>query len=183
MNAWDADRLRLRAVEPTDAAVIHGWNQHADWGRNLDFVWPPSSLASVEAWTREQSLRRLENDRYHWLIETLAGDPVGLIDTHHCDRRVGTFSYGIAIAPEHRGNGYAAEAIRLVLRYYFDELGYQKVMVNVHEYNTASLRLHRRLGFVLEGTHRRMGFTDGHHFDVLWLGMTVEEFHLATKET
>jgi len=182
MNIWKGRRIRLRAIEPEDAEHIHRWNQDPSWGRNLDFAWPPTSLASVRAWAQEQSLRKLEEDSYHWLIETLKGDPAGLIDTHLCDRRVGTFSYAVAIAPEHRSQGYAAEAVRLVLRYYFDELRYQKVTVEVHDYNTASLRLHARLGFQREGTLRRMGFTDGHHFDIVHLGMTVEEFRADDEE-
>ncbi len=62
------------------------------------------------------------------------------------------------------------------MRYYFEELRYQKVTVPVHSYNTASIHLHERLGFKLEGTHRRMGFTRGAYFDLLWYGMTVDEF-------
>jgi RimJ/RimL family protein N-acetyltransferase len=176
MNYWQGERIRLRAVEPSDAATFYEWNQDAERARCLDFLWPPQSLAAVEAWTAEQSVKGLESDRYFWVIETLDGRPVGSIDTHDCDARSGTFSYGIAVASEHRRRGYAVEAIRLVLRYYFEELRYQKCTVSVHSFNEASARLHERLGFVLEGIHRRMGFSEGKPYDIRWYGMTAEEF-------
>ena len=103
-------------------------------------------------------------------------EPVGTINTHSCDRRVGSFSYGIALAPRAQGRGYGGEAIRLVLRYFFLELGYQKVHVHVYAYNDASRLLHEHLGFVQEGRLRRMAYTAGRHWDVLVYGLTREEF-------
>ena len=183
MNYWQGTRIRLRAIEPADAEIIYQWNQNSERARNLDFVWPPSSRASVDAWTHAQSLKHMENDQFRWIIETLQSIPVGSIDTHSCNPRYGTFGYGIDIAPEHRRKGYACEAIRLVLRYYFEELRYQKVTVPVHSYNTASIYLHEKLGFKLEGTHRHMGFTRGGYFDVLWYGLTVDEFQSMISKT
>ena len=48
--------------------------------------------------------------------------------------------------------------------------------VPVHGDNLASICLHEKLGFQREGVHRRMFFSHGKYEDVLWYGMTVEEF-------
>ncbi len=177
MNYWQTTHIRLRAIEPSDAEHFIRWNQNSERARWLDFLWPPTSAASVRAWAEEQSRRKLENDSFHWIIENAAGEPVGSISTHDCDPRSGTFSYGIDIAPEHQRKGCASAAIRLVLRYYFEELRYQKVTVPVHSDNPASIHLHEHLGFQLEGRHRRMIFTGGEYIDLLWFGLTAEEFH------
>jgi RimJ/RimL family protein N-acetyltransferase len=66
--------------------------------------------------------------------------------------------------------------VNLVLRYYFRELRYQKCTVQVYDFNDASIALHERLGFQREGRMRRMGYTEGRHFDVLLYGITAEEF-------
>ncbi|MBV8857405.1 MAG: GNAT family N-acetyltransferase [Acidobacteria bacterium] len=60
----------------------------------------------------------------------------------------------------------------LVLKYYFEELRYQKCLVTVHSDNPASVALHAGLGFVREGTLRRMVYTggqfyDSHHYRIL----------------
>jgi RimJ/RimL family protein N-acetyltransferase len=59
-------------------------------------------------------------------IENETGEVVGDLTTHHCDARVGSFSYSITIRREHRRHGYAAEAIALVLRNSWKELRIRK---------------------------------------------------------
>lgn len=177
MNYWQGNLVILRGVEPEDAELFHRWNQDSERGRNLEFVWPPVSLANVRGWATKQSEQRMEDGSFHWVIETLAHEPVGGIATHDCEPRNGTFSYGIDIAQEHRRHGYAREAVHLVLRYYFEELRYQKATVGIHDDNEASKQLHERLGFQEEGRLRRMIYTQGRFVDMLWYGMTGEEFH------
>jgi RimJ/RimL family protein N-acetyltransferase len=177
MNFWQGTTIRLRAIEPGDAATFAKWNLDSERGRFLDFLWPPTSLAADRQMAEQSSLRKLDNDAYHWIIENSDGEPVGSIATHDCSPRNGTFSYGLDVADEHQRKGYASAAIRLVLRYYFDELRYQKVTIMVHSDNPASIRLHQKLGYQLEGTLRRMVFTHGGYVDALWFGLTVEEFH------
>lgn len=175
-NFWQGQRLRLRGIEPADAEHFIRWNLDSERARHLDFVWPPQSDAAVRAWVAEQSGKLLEHDTFNWVMESLVGEPVGAISTHDCQPRNGTFSYGLDVAREHQRQGYASEAIRLVLRFYFHELRYQKVTVPVHGDNPASLSLHAKLGFVREGALRRMLFTNGAYCDVVWWGMTREEF-------
>jgi RimJ/RimL family protein N-acetyltransferase len=176
MNFWQTNKIRLRAIEPSDAATFNQWNMDSERARMLDFLWPPSTLSFNQSWAEETSRRKMDNDCFHWLIETLDGIPVGSISTHDCSPHNGTFSYGIDVAEEHRGKGYATEAIKLVTRYYFEERRYQKVNVQIHDDNPASIRLHEKIGFQLEGTLRRMVFTRGQFHDVLLYGITKEEF-------
>lgn len=86
---------------------------------------------------------------------------VGTINTFACDRRSDTFRYSLAIRSAYRRRGYASGAIRLVLRYYFQELGYQKVNAEVYTFKGPSVELYRRLGFREEGRLRRVVYTNG----------------------
>jgi RimJ/RimL family protein N-acetyltransferase len=176
MNYWQNETIRLRGIEPSDAPYFYRWNLDSERARFLDFVWPPVSEASVNEWAETQSKQKLEGDSFHWIIENKTGDPVGSINTHRCNPRTGNFSYGIDIAAEHRRQGYARAAIRLVLRYYFEELRYQKVTTSVSSQNEGSIRLHQNLGFQEEGRLRRVIYTQGQYVDELWFGMTAEEF-------
>lgn len=176
MSYWQGEKVRLRGIEPSDAEAIHRWDLDSDTVRLLDFLWPPLSGAFARAWAEEQSKKKLDEDRFHWIVQNREGEPVGTIATHACNHRNGTFSYGLVIDRAYRRRGYAAEAIALILRYYFEELRYQKVTVNVYANNEPSIRLHERLGFQQEGTLRRMHFTAGTFIDELWFGMTNDEF-------
>lgn len=171
--------MRLRAVEPSDWEVFFAWNQDDDMARRLYAVPFPQSREGVRRWAEKTATQSPENDVFHFVIEDAAGEVVGSIATHDCDRRVGTFSYGLNVRPEHRRKGYAAEAITILLRYYFRELRYQKVNAQVYSFNEPSIHLHQKLGFQREGQLRRMVFTDSAFHDVLIFGLTVEEFEAA----
>jgi RimJ/RimL family protein N-acetyltransferase len=168
-------RNRLRAVEPADWETHFLWDQDSETARSLDRVHFPHSREAVKRWAERASLQegKTTDDLE---IETHAGEQVGAIGTHHCERRAGTCSYGVAIGAEHLSKGYASEAILLVLRHFFHELGDQKATAQVYSFNASSIALHERLGFQLEGRLRRMIVTHRRHFDELLFGMTCEEF-------
>lgn len=177
-NVYVGRQVRLRGVEVSDWEFFHQMDwQTTDFGRTTDEIWFPSSKASSQMWAEQQAKQSAANDQFRFVIEALeSGEPVGTINTHTINRRVGTFMYGVAIAPHHQRKGYAGEAIRLVLRYFFFEKRYQKVNAEVYSFNQPSIRLHERLGFMLEGRLRRLVYTDGHYHDALIYGMTREEF-------
>ena len=176
MNYWQTDLIRLRGVEPEDGDIFWQWNQDSEMARDLEFVWPPVSIAQVRQEAAADAQKKMENDTFNWIIEDSNGTPVGFIHTHHCHPRNGVFKYGLGVDASHRRKGYAAAAILLILRYYFQELRYQKVTIQMHSENEASSALHERLGFVREGAVRRAIFTGGRYLDELYFGMTVEEW-------
>lgn len=175
MNYWQGKLIRLRALETADAAIFFAWNQDSDMTRHIDWLWPPASLASQQRWV-ERATTQEPSDVLFLVMESLNGEVVGMISTHECDRRCGTFSYGVAVRAEHQRKGYAREAIQMLLRYYFQELRYQKVTAHVHSNNAASIELHEQLGFLKEGCIRRMIYSAGQYYDDWVYGMTIEEF-------
>jgi RimJ/RimL family protein N-acetyltransferase len=175
-NSWQGHKVRLRAIEPTDADIFHEWDKDTDQARLQYMVRYPTSLESARRNAQEGTMRRPEDDGYFFVIENLEGQTVGSILTHHIDRRNGNFEYGIGIGPEHQRKGYAAEAIRLVLRYYFEELRYIKAQAYVYAFNEPSIQLHERLGFTVEGRLRSALYTRGRYHDVIIFGLLASEF-------
>ncbi|MDQ3695614.1 MAG: GNAT family N-acetyltransferase [Chloroflexota bacterium] len=168
--------MRLRAVEPGDWETFFAWNDDDFSARHSSSITFPESREAVKRWTEQVATSEPANDRARWAIENLTGELVGTITTHTCDRRAGTFMYGLVIAAAHQHRGYAREAVQLVLRYFFEELGYQKVTVHVYDFNLPSQQFHERLGFQPEGRLRRMIYTNGAHHDDLVYGLLREEF-------
>ncbi len=175
-SIWEGRLVRLRAIEPGDWPTFFTWNQDSETARRLHYIPFPTSQESVKRWAEKLAAQEQNDDRFFFVIENFDGEIVGSITAHSCEPHHGTFAYGIGIRREYQHKGYASEAIILLLRYFFLELRYQKVTVEVYSFNKPSIRLHERLGFQLEGRLRRMIFTKGQHFDKLLFGMTIEEF-------
>jgi len=125
-----------------------------------------------------------------WL-DGLAADPsaVPLVICRPDGRAVGTASYlrldhrngsvevgAIAYAAELQRTTAATEAMFLMLRHAFDDLGYRRYEWKCDSLNEPSRRAARRLGFVYEGTFRNALVYKGRNRDTDWFSITQEEW-------
>lgn len=181
---WQGKRIKLRALEASDLELFKSFDDSID--RNVDAIYWPQSEQRRNQWLESEQKPR-QDDSYRWIAVDSNEVAVGTIDTFACNRRFGTFKYGLALAPFEQGKGYGAEMIEMVLRFYFNELGYQKVTPHVFSFNKPSLKLHEKMGFVQEGRLRSMVFTGSKYYDEIYFGMTREEFNeifgVAAHET
>jgi RimJ/RimL family protein N-acetyltransferase len=177
-SIWVGDKVQLRSREPQDADVISQFERSADERSGWMIMAPRSRVATRKLF--EESAEKRPGPRtleFDLAIARREDDLfVGGINVNEVDQTNGTFAYGVGIHPDHKGNGYAAEAVVLVVRFMFDERRFQKCEARVYDYNSASISLHRKLGFVEEGRLRRHLFLAGEYHDEFIFGMTVEEF-------
>jgi RimJ/RimL family protein N-acetyltransferase len=82
-----------------------------------------------------------------------------------------------------RGRGLATNAVRLVARWAFDELGVERVELRVHPENVASRRVAERAGFVREGVERASrSWIDGTRFDsIVFSLLPTDSFNLDCR--
>lgn len=171
---WSTERIRLRALETEHIEFFASLPHDAEIERQEDAVGFPLSTGFRRARLTGLAAPR-EDDSFFWVIEDIDGEVAGAINTFDCDSRAGTFRFALFVLTAFRRRGYASDAIRLVLQHYFYERRYQKAAAKIYAFNEASLRLHRRLGFVEEGRLRRAVFTDEKFFDEVLVGLLAEE--------
>lgn len=106
---------------------------------------------------------------------------IGYIDVWEADARNGVFKTGIKMLGGYAGKGFATRAYAKVLEFYFDELRYQKCDIYIYEFNAASLRFHKKFGFVEEGRLRREYYSGGRFHDSVCLGLTAEEYRATGR--
>lgn len=177
VNAWEGGSVRLRGLEPADGPTLqeHSTDTEAQLAAGGAISFPISAEAG-QRWLSEAAGKMPETDETQLVIETLEGQLVGGINSHHVSSRNGTFSYGISVFRPHWRKGYASEAIVLLLRHFFEERRFQKCNVSVFSSNEASMRLHESLGFTQEGRVRRNVYAHGTYHDEIFFGITAEEF-------
>jgi len=177
-NIWQGEKVKLRPVEvgDIDSYFTLDENSDTDLQRMGGIIGFPITKGKIKEKLEKVINKEPENDEYMWIIEDNEGNIVGDINTYTCNRRNGTFKYGIGLRKQYWGMGYAAEAVKIILRYYFRELRYQKVTPYIYSFNRNSAKLHEKLGFKEEGRLRRMLYTNGEYHDEIYFGMTKEEF-------
>lgn len=179
-NHWTGDLVRLRAITESDWERYHSFDDDSEGQRNGYFIHLPQSPEAARKWAADQAAIRHseDHDNYRFTIEALDPDVgvVGGLNIHGAHRINRHFEYGISLGAAYRRKGYGADALRLVLRYYFDELGYNRVSGMVYAFNEPSQRFHENFGFTLEGRVREYHYTGGELHDILWYGMLASEF-------
>ena len=174
---WQGNKVRLRPLQIEDAEQSFASSLDSPSRQLLQLgIELPTSVDLLKAkWERYVGCKEADGVTI-FTVETLDGVNVGGISLHSCDEKNGVFSFGIVTDRQHGGQGYAQDAVRILLRYGFWERRYQKCNSACLHINEASIRLHRRLGFVEEGRQRRVTFLNGEYCDSILWGMLREEF-------
>jgi diamine N-acetyltransferase len=72
---------------------------------------------------------------------------------------------------EHRGKGYGSEAVRLILKHAFENLGLARVYLYVLASNSPAIAAYEKCGFVKEGRLSGHVFKKGSFEDLLVMGL------------
>lgn len=174
---WQGEKIRLRPlrIEDAEQSLIDRLDSPSRRVLQLG-IELPTTLEPLEASLEKYVGCKDVDGVILFVIETLEGVNVGGISFHSRHQKNGTFSFGVVVSREHRRKGYAEEAARILLRYAFWERRYQKCNSACVHTNEASIRFHRKLGFLEEGRRRRQIFFNGDYHDDILFGLTREEF-------
>ena len=171
---WQNDKVRLRAMRPTD--------EDASAGEDLDsYAWAMASeemvLPIVKKEVKADNPDAAQNEKAPaFSIENLSGEYVGNIHFNYINERHGTFDIGLIIWREHRNKGYGKAAMEILLDYAFNERRLNKFNVDCVDSNRASAKLMLSLGCTQEGAVREAFFMNGQFHDKLLFGLTANEY-------
>jgi RimJ/RimL family protein N-acetyltransferase len=168
--------LRLRAIEQEDIPRFLRWLNDPEV-RQFLLMHEPLSRAKEERWFEEHLSR---TDEIILAIEVLMGEEwlhIGNIGLHRIDLKNRTAVLGIFIGEKDSwGKGYGREAIRVMLRYAFFELGLNRVELETFDFNERAMRCYKALGFKEVGVRRKAFFRDGAFHDVILMDLLAAEF-------
>lgn len=104
---------------------------------------PPEAMDKMLS----ESLAKSHNGKYFELFAVMDGDIcVGFVNLY--ETALGEISCGPEIKPQYRQQGYGYLAVRIALER-ANLLGYTKAVAQIRQDNTASIALHKKLGFTL----------------------------------
>jgi RimJ/RimL family protein N-acetyltransferase len=171
--------VRLTAEDSKPLAEFYArWSRDSEFWRLMDSgITRPLSNKAIEKFMEGMQ----ENDRgrsFPFSVRTLEGDIlIGDVGLDVVSWAGGDAFVGIALGDRACwGKGYGTDAMRVILRYGFQELNLRRVTLNVFEYNPRAIRSYEKAGFRHEGRMRRYLLRDEQRYDVLFMGILYEEW-------
>lgn len=171
---------RFCSLVATDVAV-HGPGLYAAFSQDTEHGnWtylpygPFHREADFIAWLSEVTAGA--DPLFHTVLDT-AGKPVGLATYLRIEPSTGVIEVGhIHFSPLMQRTPVATEAMFLMMRRVFDELGYRRYEWKCDALNGPSVAAAGRLGFSFEGIFRQATMYKGRNRDTAWLSIVDGEW-------
>jgi RimJ/RimL family protein N-acetyltransferase len=136
---------------------------------------PFADQGAFAAWLKKQA--RSEDPLFFAIVERASGTASGMASYLNIVPANGSIEIGhIWFAPPLQKTRAATEAIFLMMRHVFDDLGYRRLEWKCDALNEASMRAARRFGFTYEGTFRQHMVVKGRNRDTAWFSILDREW-------
>jgi RimJ/RimL family protein N-acetyltransferase len=168
--------------QPIGFAARHATDLHA---ANLEDrenrIWtylpygPFATLGDYQAWMSQTCSG--EDPLFHAVIDQRSNKAVGVASYLRIEPGSGVIEVGhINYAPALQRTAAATEAMYLMMRRVFDELGYRRYEWKCDALNAPSCQAAQRLGFRFEGIFRQATIYKGRNRDTAWYAITDQEW-------
>ena len=172
---------RFCRVEPIDSAR-HGEALYAAYATDRQGLlwtylpWGPYS-GPEELCARIDAVRASRVRPEYALIDLARGKPFGQASYLNIDPAAGSIEVGgIVYAPAFQRGIAATEAMYLMMRHAFDELGYRRYAWQCNSLNARSRAAATRLGFTFEGVWRQANVHKARNRDTAWFSILDSEW-------
>ena len=164
----ETERLILRPFVMEDAqAMFRNWASDDEVTKHL--TWPTHGSAEVSRvvladWTSHYG----EPDFYNWAIvlKENGPEPIGSIAVVEINLKVDGAAMGYCMSRAHWRKGIMAEALRGLIAFLFDEVGFNRIEADHDPNNPASGRVMEKAGMRHEGVMRQAGRSNQGIIDV-----------------
>jgi len=136
---------------------------------------PFETAAAFAAWASDDCLG--DDPLFHAVVDGASGRALGVASYLRIEPAVGVIEVGhINYAPRLQRTPAATEAMFLMMRRVFAELGYRRYEWKCDALNAASRRAAERLGFRFEGVFRQATMYKGRNRDTAWYAVIDKDW-------
>ena len=140
-------RVTIRPLRKRDLDVMSGWETFDDPLYRL-FDWPRRSSVENGLWYADLVRDRR---RVYYAVDDEHRAVIGRISLREIRKREAA-RLGIGFGTQYVSQGYGSEALCLFLWYYFERLGFERMVLDVAAINVRAVRLYERCGFERVGS-------------------------------
>lgn len=157
--------VKLRALEPDDIELLYRWENDPEiWDVSNNLT--PFSKHILLEYIKSAHLDIYTVKQLRLMIVSIkTNQAVGTIDFFDFDPFHKRAGIGVLIDKDSRGNGYAAEALKLMITYAFQTLRLHQLFCNISVKNQSSFKLFSKAGFSICGTKKEWNNFKGYWED------------------
>ena len=169
---------RLEPLNPAvHAADLYQAYQADSKGRLWTYLsyGPFITFEAYETWLQNNCLD--DDPLFYTIIHSITGQAVGVASYLRIEPNTGVIEVGhINYSPQLQKTPAATEAMFLMMRRVFDELGYRRYEWKCDALNAPSRRAALRLGFTFEGIFRQATMYKNRNRDTAWYSIIDKEW-------
>jgi RimJ/RimL family protein N-acetyltransferase len=179
-TALDGDLVRLEVLDPDRHAESLFTSSHAAGAEGLWEHLPYGPFGSQDDFTAWLQARAASTDPLFFaVVDWKSMRALGMASYLRMVPEHGVIEIGhIWFAPELQRTRQSTEAIFVLARHAFDDLGYRRLEWKCDSLNVPSRRAAERFGFTFEGVFRQHMIVKGRNRDTAWFSMTDGEWPL-----
>lgn len=168
------NRLTLRPFTLDDAN-----DMFANWASDPEvtkfLTWPTHQSIDVSKWVLNDWIPHYaEQDYYSWAI-VYDGHAIGSMSVVEHNDQVGKAHIGYCIGRNWWRMGIVSEALKAVMNFLFDEVGFQRIEARHDPRNPHSGGVMRKCGMKYEGTLRQSDWNNQAVCDACWYALLKSE--------
>ena len=176
----ETKRLTLRPFKTTDApAMFNNWANDDEVTKYVN--WPTHCDVSVtqmiiDTWVSHNS----EENSYQWavVLKENGDEPIGSISVVDANETLSNVEIGYCIGRKWWNKGIVTEAFDALIKFFFEEVGAEKVSARHDVDNLASGRVMQKCGLRFEGVIRRELFVKDRPRDIVHYSILKDEYYL-----
>ena len=173
----EGERVELRRHARENYRLYGDWYGDPEVWHLTSWAASPLGHSAVERLFEDRELSSTEDS---FAIHLKGEDePIGVISLMNISEANESADLSIIVGhPEDRHHGYGAEAIDLILRYGFENLGLNRVGLSAFEFNEDAISTYEKLGFSVEGRLRQAVRRGNTFHDAILMSVLKEEWEV-----
>ncbi|MEK4043284.1 GNAT family protein [Paenibacillus sp. FSL H8-0048] len=160
------ERLVLRQMSTTDSASLFAIWSDPEVTRFMNISNFTDECQAVEMIELLDKLAGENQAIRYSITEAESGRIIGSCGYNMLDYDNAKTEIGYDLSREYWGKGYAPEALRALIDYAFDTLGFNRIEAKVEPANINSIKVLQKLNFSLEGILRQSERSNGTFIDL-----------------
>lgn len=177
-NTIETERLILRRFKMEDAeAMYKNWTSDEEVTKFL--TWPPHSSIELTKNILQEWINDYKNENsYNWAItiKENGAEPIGSIGAVDINKRVNMVHIGYCISKKWWDKGITSEALKALIKYFFEEVGVNRVESRHDPNNPNSGKVMMKCGMKYEGTMREADINNQGICDYSMYGILAKEY-------